>query len=79
MFHEAERLLGPGRYLMVGDRLDADVMGARAAGMDAALVLTGSTGRSELAAWEGPAPVAVLGSIAELPAFALQMPTCSGT
>ena len=44
MFHEAERLLGPGRYLMVGDRLDADVAGAHAAGMDAALVLTGSSG-----------------------------------
>jgi HAD superfamily hydrolase (TIGR01450 family) len=79
MFHEAERLLGPGSYLMVGDRLDADVAGARAAGMDAALVLTGSTTRGELAAWEGPAPVAVLGSIAEVPALALQTPTCSGT
>ncbi len=32
MFHEAERLLGAGRYLMVGDRLDADVAGAHAAG-----------------------------------------------
>ena len=28
---------------MVGDRLDADVAGAAAAGMDAAVVLTGAT------------------------------------
>ena len=28
MFHEAQRLLGDGSYLMVGDRLDADVAGA---------------------------------------------------
>lgn len=78
MFHEAERLLGRGRYLMVGDRLDADVAGAHAAGMDAALVLTGSTRAGDVPGWEGPAPVAVLGSIAEVPAFALA-PTCTGT
>ena len=40
MFDEARRLLGDGRYLMVGDRLDADVAGGAAAGMDTALVLT---------------------------------------
>ena len=79
MFHEAERLLGPGRYLMVGDRLDANVAGAHAAGMDAALVLTGSSTADQAGAWEGPAPVAVLDSIADLPAFALGAPTCSGT
>ena len=69
MFHEAQRLLGEGRYLMVGDRLDADVAGARAAGIDAALVLTGSASAEDAAAWEGPQPVVVLGSIAELPAY----------
>jgi ribonucleotide monophosphatase NagD (HAD superfamily) len=69
MFHEAQRLLGQGRYLMVGDRLDADVAGAHAAGIDAALVLTGSTSAGDVAAWEGPQPVVVLGSIAELPAY----------
>jgi ribonucleotide monophosphatase NagD (HAD superfamily) len=69
MFHEAQRLLGPGRYLMVGDRLDADVAGAHAAGLDAALVLTGSATTADVAAWEGPQPVVVLGSIAELPAY----------
>ena len=35
------------RVLVVGDRLDADVAGAAAAGLDAALVLTGSTGAEE--------------------------------
>ena len=69
MFHEAQRLLGPGRYLMVGDRLDADVAGAHAAGLDAALVLTGSASASDAARWPGPQPVVVLGSIAELPAY----------
>ena len=69
MFHEAQRLLGEGRYLMVGDRLDADVAGAAAAGIDAALVLTGSASAEDAAAWEGPHPVVVLGSIAELPAY----------
>ncbi len=69
MFHEAQRLLGQGRYLMVGDRLDADVAGARAAGLDAALVLTGSASASDVAGWDGPQPVVVLGSIAELPAY----------
>ncbi|HEV2812626.1 MAG TPA: HAD-IIA family hydrolase, partial [Solirubrobacteraceae bacterium] len=35
------------RALVVGDRLDADVGGAAAAGLDAALVLTGATGEEE--------------------------------
>ena len=33
MFHEARRILGDGRYLVVGDRLDADVAGGAAADM----------------------------------------------
>lgn len=52
-----------------GDRLDADVAGAHAAGLDAALVLTGSASASDAARWPGPQPVVVLGSIAELPAY----------
>jgi HAD superfamily hydrolase (TIGR01450 family) len=39
--------LGEGRALVVGDRLDSDVAGAAAAGLDAALVLTGATGEEE--------------------------------
>lgn len=46
MFLTALDRLGEGRALMVGDRLDADVAGAHAAGLDAALVLTGETERA---------------------------------
>jgi HAD superfamily hydrolase (TIGR01450 family) len=60
--------LGAGRALVVGDRLDADVAGARAARLDAALVLTGATsaatGRASLEL-DDP-PVAVAESLAAL-------------
>ena len=50
----------PEKALVVGDRLDADVAGAAAAGLDAALVLTGATGEEEardaLAAARTPPP-----------------------
>lgn len=41
---------GGGRPLVVGDRLDTDVAGASRLGWDSALVLTGSTGRADVAA-----------------------------
>lgn len=41
MFLTALDRLGEGRALVIGDRVDADVAGAHAAGLDAALVLTG--------------------------------------
>jgi HAD superfamily hydrolase (TIGR01450 family) len=47
LFRTALDRLGDGRALVVGDRLDADVGGAAAAGLDAALVLTGATGEDE--------------------------------
>jgi HAD superfamily hydrolase (TIGR01450 family) len=47
IFETALDRLGPGRALVVGDRLDADVAGAAAAGLDAALVLTGATDEDE--------------------------------
>jgi glycerol-1-phosphatase len=60
--------LGAERALVVGDSLDADVAGARAAGLDAALVLTGATTREQaLAAMGGDRPpVAVAATLAEL-------------
>ena len=76
MFDEARRLLGDGRYLMVGDRLDADVAGGAAAGMDTALVLTGTARRADLERWTGAPPTHVLESVAELPP--LVGVTCSG-
>lgn len=42
--------VGGERPLMVGDRLDTDIEGARNAGLDSLLVLTGVTGLPELAA-----------------------------
>ncbi|MBL6634425.1 MAG: HAD-IIA family hydrolase [Thermoleophilia bacterium] len=54
-----ERLGVDGPVLAVGDRLDSDVGGAVAAGLDAALVLTGVTSRAEADAWRGARPVAV--------------------
>jgi HAD superfamily hydrolase (TIGR01450 family) len=57
--------LGPGRAIVVGDRLDADVAGARAAGLDAAIVLTGATSAEEARAAD-PAPTRVAASLAEL-------------
>jgi glycerol 3-phosphatase-2 len=52
--------------LVVGDRLDSDVAGAHAAGLDAAIVLTGATSEHEARAAADPAPVAVASSLAAL-------------
>jgi ribonucleotide monophosphatase NagD (HAD superfamily) len=65
MYATARDRLGDGRYLAVGDRLDVDAAGARRAGMDAALVLTGVTGRAEAAAAD-PAPTHVADSLGAL-------------
>jgi glycerol 3-phosphatase-2 len=48
LFETVAALLGPGRYLMVGDRADTDLVGARALGWGTALVLTGVTGLATL-------------------------------
>lgn len=58
--------LGPGRALVVGDRLDADLDGAHAAGLDGAIVLTGATSRAEAEAARDPAPIAVAPDLAAL-------------
>ena len=56
------------RALVVGDRLDADVAGAEAAGLDAAVVLTGGTGdeeaREALAAAKAADPPGALVAVA---------------
>jgi ribonucleotide monophosphatase NagD (HAD superfamily) len=59
IFHTALDRLDGGRTLMVGDRLDSDLVGAAAAGLEAAIVLTGVTAREQAAAATQPAPVAV--------------------
>jgi glycerol 3-phosphatase-2 len=59
MFRTALDRLGPGRALVIGDRLDSDLAGAAAAGLDGAIVLSGVTARAEAEAASDPAPVAI--------------------
>jgi HAD superfamily hydrolase (TIGR01450 family) len=65
MYDAARDRLGEGRYLAVGDRLDIDVAGARRAGIDGALVLTGIGTRVE-ASTADPRPAHVADSLAAL-------------
>ncbi|MFC8297945.1 HAD-IIA family hydrolase [Micromonospora orduensis] len=48
LFETAARRSGGGRALVVGDRLDTDIEGARRAGLDSLLVLTGVHGVPDL-------------------------------
>jgi len=66
LFHTALDRLGQGRALVVGDRLDADLAGAHAAGLDGAIVLTGAASREEAEAAKEPRPVAIADTLAEL-------------
>jgi glycerol 3-phosphatase-2 len=63
IFRVALDRLGHGRTLVVGDRLDADLAGAAAAGLDGAIVLTGAASREEAEAVRDPAPVAVASNL----------------
>jgi HAD superfamily hydrolase (TIGR01450 family) len=65
MYATVRDRLGEGRYLAVGDRLDTDVAGARRAGIDSALVLTGVTTPPEAKAAD-PRPTHVAESLAAL-------------
>jgi glycerol-1-phosphatase len=63
--------LGEGRALAIGDRVDADLGGAHAAGIDCAIVLTGASTEAEARAAQDrppdqPRPVAVAASLAAL-------------
>jgi len=66
LFNTALDRLGEGRALVVGDRLDTDLAGAAAAGLDAAIVLTGAAARDEAEAAKDPKPVAVADTLAAL-------------
>ncbi len=59
IFRTALDRLGPGRTLVIGDRLDADLGGAAAAGLDGAIVLTGVTTALDAAEAKDPTPVAI--------------------
>lgn len=65
MFRTAIDRLGPGTTLVIGDRLDADLAAATAAGLDCAIVLSGVTSREEADAAD-PAPVAIAETLSEL-------------
>ncbi|MFJ8582679.1 HAD-IIA family hydrolase [Micromonospora sp. NPDC093277] len=54
LFATAARRAGAGRTLVVGDRLDTDIEGARRAGLDSLLVLTGVSDVPELLAAAEP-------------------------
>ena len=66
LFLTALDRLGEGRTLVVGDRLDSDVAAAGAAGLDAALVLSGGATAEEIAAAVDPRPVAVAETLGAL-------------
>lgn len=67
LLDETVRRVGGRRPLMVGDRLDTDIEGARTAGLDSLLVLTGVTGLAELvAATPGERPTYVAPDLAGL-------------
>ena len=65
LFLTALDRLGPGRTLAVGDRLDSDIGAAAAAGIDAALVLSGGATREQAAAAEAR-PSVVAETLADL-------------
>jgi glycerol 3-phosphatase-2 len=65
LFLTALDRVGNGRALVVGDRIDADVGGARAAGLDGAIVLTGAT-TAAMAREADPPPAFVAETLAQL-------------
>ena len=65
MYEAARDRLGEGRCIAVGDRLEVDVLGARRAGMDSALVLTGGATRTQAEAAD-PKPTHLAESLAAL-------------
>lgn len=66
IFRAALDRLAPGRTVMIGDRLDSDLGGAHAAGLDGAIVLTGVTTRAQAEAARDPAPVQIAASLHDL-------------
>jgi len=66
VFEVALDRMGSGRTLVIGDHLGADLAGAAAAGLDAAIVLSGVTSREQAQASVDPAPVAIGDDLASL-------------
>lgn len=66
MFTTALDRLGDGRTLMVGDRLESDLLGAAGVGIDCAIVLSGVTSREQAEAASDPAPIAIANDLISL-------------
>ena len=66
VFEVALERLGQGRTLVIGDHLVADLGGAAAAGLDAAIVLSGVTTEDQARAATDPVPVAIAVDLATL-------------
>lgn len=66
VFQVALDRFGQGRTLVIGDHLVSDLGGAHAAGLDAAVVLTGTATRAAAEAATGPRPVAIAENLAAL-------------
>lgn len=66
IFRTALERLGDGRTLVVGDRIDVDLIGAAALGLDGAIVLTGAASREQADAATDPTPVAVAADLHSL-------------
>ena len=65
MYEAARDRLGEGKILALGDRIESDVLGAKRAGFDSALVLTGATERDQVDGAK-PSPTHVGDSLAAL-------------
>jgi HAD superfamily hydrolase (TIGR01450 family) len=65
IYEAARDRLGPGRTLAVGDRVEVDVLGARRAGLDSALLVAGAAARAA-AETVDPRPTHVAESLAAL-------------
>jgi glycerol 3-phosphatase-2 len=66
MFETALDRFGSGRALMIGDRIEADLAGAAAAGIDGAIVLSGVAQRAEAEAASDPTPVGIAATLHDL-------------
>jgi HAD superfamily hydrolase (TIGR01450 family) len=66
LFLTALDRLGSGRALVIGDRVESDLAGAHAAGLDGAIVLSGASSEDEARAATEPAPVAIGATLARL-------------
>lgn len=67
IFHAATKRFGAQKPLFIGDRLDTDIQGAQAAGMDSALVLTGiDRPKQVLAAPPQSRPTYIVGDLRDL-------------